>query len=426
MGGGKSHWIRKMLVYLGCLFAGETGLSGIRLGLFCEDFNALNDRHISRLEEPEFPKWMGTYNDTRKEFKAKPEYGGWVIAFRNLDDPAKYDSAEFAVIAIDEAQKNPVNVFNKLRTRLRWPGIDRPRMIVTANPGGELWVKEKFIDHAHPPGEEEAHEFGFVPSLATDNKYLPPSYMLQFGGMTDEEKSAYLKGNWGAFDTGMDGRGSYRLISDDQFATLMVPEVRPVGIKILGVDVGGGKDETAIVGRSDTGYKVHFKKKTKDTLLWIPVALELCDERGYKAIAVDANGIGKGSYDRAVELCEKKRIALVGFSAGEKPKNDEERFKTWKDETYWALREDLLAGARCEYDEGWNELKQLRYFIDSDGRRYMESKEALRKRGIKSPNVADAAAMTHAVDPGEIEEDEVYAGHAFHDENEDIWRGTVQ
>jgi hypothetical protein len=45
-------------------------------------------------------------------------------------------------------------------------------------------------------------------------------------------------------------------------------------------------------------------------------------------------------------------------------------------------------------NNGWNELRQIKYKEDSGGAVKIKSKEEMRKEGIKSPNNADALAMT--------------------------------
>ena len=99
VGSGKSYWIRWTSVYWLIKFYTKYHLKGVRAGIFCEDYPSLNDRHLTKIKY-EFPQWLGTYNEARKEFVLKPAYGSGIIAFRNLDDPAKYLSVEFAVIAI--------------------------------------------------------------------------------------------------------------------------------------------------------------------------------------------------------------------------------------------------------------------------------------------------------------------------------------
>ena len=143
MGGGKSHWLRWMMVDLLTDWAAQ-GKKGVRAGLFCEDYPSLKDRHFSKIQY-EFPEWLGTLNRSDHEYILKKQYGAGVICFRNLDDPSKYQSSEFAAIAVDELTKDDYNTFLFLRTRKRWPGIERTKFLAGTNPGG--------IGHCIPYGE---------------------------------------------------------------------------------------------------------------------------------------------------------------------------------------------------------------------------------------------------------------------------------
>jgi hypothetical protein len=178
------------------------GVRNVRAGLFCEDYPSLHDRQISKIEV-EFPDWLGKWNASRKEFKLAYGWGGGVIACRNLDDPAKYQSAEFAFIAVDELTKNPESIFNILRGSLRWPGIPDTRFMGATNPGGpgHLWVKRLFIDKVMPDEFSGlAHEFAYVRALPTDNPHNSKRYIQELKRMPDKIKRAWLHGNWDVFE----------------------------------------------------------------------------------------------------------------------------------------------------------------------------------------------------------------------------------
>lgn len=199
VGGGKSYWLRWELVYLLMSFA-KKGLRGVRVGLFCEDYPALKDRHLSKIQY-EFPRWLGELNKSDYEFTLSAEYGGGVICFRNLDDPSKYQSSEFAVIAVDELTKNDRTVFDFLRTRLRWANLEDTKFIAGTNPGGigHDWVKKLWIDKTFEDNEQEKHLFHFIPAKATDNPNLPESYYLALEGLPEKMRRAFVEGNWDVF-----------------------------------------------------------------------------------------------------------------------------------------------------------------------------------------------------------------------------------
>jgi phage terminase large subunit len=202
-GGGKSRWIRYYLARFLIRTYAQTRLRNVRVGLFCEDYPALRDRHISKLET-EMPAWLGFWHDSAKEFRLDAGLGGGVIAFRNLDDPSKYQSAEFAAIGVDELTKNAeVGLLHTLRGSLRWPGLDHTPFIAGTNPGGpgHAWVKQLWIDRAFP---EEllpiAHRFAFVRALATDNPHNGRVYLQTLETLPEALRKAWLEGSWDAFE----------------------------------------------------------------------------------------------------------------------------------------------------------------------------------------------------------------------------------
>src|SRR5678809_1546002 len=87
-GGGKSYVLRWTLIVLLIEWYRVHRIIGIRVGLFCEDYPALEDRQISKIRR-EFPSWLGNYNEARHEYTLKEKYGGGIICLRNLD-PVSY------------------------------------------------------------------------------------------------------------------------------------------------------------------------------------------------------------------------------------------------------------------------------------------------------------------------------------------------
>ena len=201
-GPGKSYFLRKYPISFLVEYCFLTlGLRGVRAGLFCEDYPALHDRHLSKIPY-EFPEWLGTYKAQQHEFILSEDFGGGVIAFRNLDDPSKYLSSEFALIEVDELTKNPKETFNFLRLRKRWPGIERTKFVGASNPGGigHDWVKQLWIERNFPSEETEKEQFHFIKALPQDNKYLPESYYNTLGALPEKLRKAYRDGNWDVFE----------------------------------------------------------------------------------------------------------------------------------------------------------------------------------------------------------------------------------
>lgn len=237
-GGGKS-WILRwwLLMFLIEAYA-VYGVENCRVGLFCEDYPALKDRQISKIET-EFPKWLGELKDDRALgliFRLYPRFGGGFIALRNLDDPGKYDSIEFAAIAVDELGKNYQKVFDELRKRLRWPivkgqphfpcgrkkhmkgctlpGHEKPFLHpfgAGTNPGGvgHRWIKNTWVDPLKKGDwtdfpkhlEKIKDRFYFIQALAKDNDFLPEDYYENnLQSLPDQMRRAMADGDWDIFE----------------------------------------------------------------------------------------------------------------------------------------------------------------------------------------------------------------------------------
>jgi hypothetical protein len=196
-GPGKSFWLRwrQVAKHLGWAKAGHRG---VRTMLACEDYPSLLDRQVSKIAV-EFPAWLGTYNHQAHEFRFTSRCGGGAICCRNLNDPSKYQSAEFAMMSIDELTKNPKSKFDALRGSLRWPGIERTEFDAATNSTGlgVAWVRGLWIERAFPKELEPLKdEFAFVPGLPTDNPYLDQSYFDDLNTLPDTLRKAWALGDW--------------------------------------------------------------------------------------------------------------------------------------------------------------------------------------------------------------------------------------
>ena len=389
VGSGKSRWIRWSCVYWLIKYYSKYKIKGVRAGLFCEDYPSLNDRHLTKIKF-EFPHWLGTYNEAKKEFTLAPDYGSGIIAFRNLDDPPKYLSVEFAVIAIDEINRNPKSTFDMLRSRHRWPGIKDVKFLAGCNPLGEAWVKNMFVKRLFAPDEKEQYEFVYVPALPTDNPYLPQEYYKSLESLPENQRRAYLEGNWDAFDEGMDEKGYIRLVTDRELQASYIDNGEHAGYKILGVDPAAGGDNSALVLKSGNLQEVIFNQKLQDTMALVGVIMDNYRKYGVDLIVIDKTGLGQGIYDRIKEL----DYPVRGVSFGEK--SEDEMFGNLKAEWHWRQRKWMLSGGRLLRNFGWNEFELVKY-KNKDGKIIIQPKEELFREGIASPNVVDAAVLTQAV-----------------------------
>ncbi len=417
VGAGKSYLLRWACIYWLLYFAAKMNKDGVRAGLFCEDYPSLNDRHLSKIKT-EFPDWLGTYNEQRHEFTLAPEYGSGVLCFRNLDDPSKYLSVEFAIEAVDEVNRNPISMFTLLRTRLRWPGIKDVKFIAACNPVGEAWVKNFWVKRLFPENEREEQEFFFVKALPTDNPHLDPSYFDSLRSLPEAERKAFLEGNWDAFESTMDENGFVPLITDSELERTYSSLGNHAGMCILGVDPAAGGDKSAIVLKSAHSMEVLFNQRLNDTMDLCGLVYELYRKHGCILCVVDKTGLGQGVYDKLKGM----GLEVRGINFGEKAKDDT-AYKNKKAELFWDLRRWLLSGGKLMRNEAWMELNLIKYKSLNERQVELQPKVQLLKKGLPSPNVADAAALCMAISDTTLKSTRLMRGRpagAFYDAMDDI------
>ncbi len=201
MAGGKSYLLRWAAVGLLMYYWAKYHIADIPVGLFSEDYPTLKDRQISRIER-EFPKWLGEIKENKIDglaFTLRPKWGGGRILLRNLDDPSKYMSSEFAAEFMEESTRNPLQTFQDLRNRLRYPGIEEVKFLAATNPGGigHAWNKDYFVDKVINDPEKE--RFVYIHANAYDNKFISETYIKQLESLPEQQRKAYLEGSWDIF-----------------------------------------------------------------------------------------------------------------------------------------------------------------------------------------------------------------------------------
>jgi len=214
--------------------------------LACEDYPSLKDRQLGKISQ-EFPSWLGKmysdHKDYGRSFILDGEYGGGVICFRNLDDPSKYQSAEFFAIGVDELTKNDYDTFTFLRTRLRWPGLEDRlcKFIGATNPGGigHSFCKQLWIDRVYPPEflkpVDYSSQFAYVPSKAEDNPYLDESYWAMLNTLPLHLRGAFRDGSWDLFvgQIFQEWSRKYHVIKNLKFAHPDGERLYPIGAQVM-------------------------------------------------------------------------------------------------------------------------------------------------------------------------------------------------
>lgn len=160
----------------------------------------------------------------------------------------------------------------------------------------------------------------------------------------------------------------------------------------IGLDVARfGDDDSAFVKRKGNTAKVLEVVNGNSTMELAGKSARYLREYPKATIWIDVIGVGAGVFDR---LREQPDIAdrVYGVNSAGKPSDDAEYINIRMES--WANVRDWLRDAVLEKHEGFYELAKPKYKITSTGKLQLESKEDMKKRGVPSPNVGDALALT--------------------------------
>ena len=201
----------------------------------------------------------------------------------------------------------------------------------------------------------------------------------------------------------IDNEGYIPLLTEAELENAQVDSLHHFGNSKLGIDVaGGGANYSVIIRRSEQFAEVHLRNQNDDTTVLADDALTLKNElnrpinlsavsivRPIIEIDVDSVGIGRGVYDILRGQTDRVYAVIGGGMA-----DDKVRFADKRAENYWRLREWVLTGGKLLKHKQWKELLDIKWKRQSDKKIRIISKEELRKKGIISPDVADALMNT--------------------------------
>ncbi len=163
-----------------------------------------------------------------------------------------------------------------------------------------------------------------------------------------------------------------------------------------GLDVARfGSDDTVLVEGSGNSVELVTIVHGQDTMHVAGMGSRFLSERR-GILAIDEGGVGGGVFDRIKE--QRLPGSVLAVNAGSSPDNDpSDRLVNMRSQLWWHCREALYRGevsfARMpeeQYQRLRAELTAPRYRFSSSGKVVIESKEEMVKRGVPSPDLADA------------------------------------
>lgn len=193
--------------------------------------------------------------------------------------------------------------------------------------------------------------------------------------------------------------GDVQFISSEAVAEAMQREVQVYSFEpfVMGVDVARfGDDASVIYLRRGRDGRTHepIQFRGVDTMFLAGRVAELARQYKIDAVFVDGGGVGGGVVDRLRQL----RVPVwdVQFGAKSDKLVEGETYANKRAEIWGSLRKWLATGALPDSDELREQLIGPSYGLNVRDEIQLERKEDMKKRGLSSPDIADALALTFA------------------------------
>jgi len=163
---------------------------------------------------------------------------------------------------------------------------------------------------------------------------------------------------------------------------------------VFGLDVARfGSDRTALVKRKGNVVLEVKSWGGLDTMQVVGAIVNETKMDKPDEICVDTIGLGSGVADRLRELGLNVRDVNVAESSAMNPNANKLRDELWLSVKEWLATKSVKLPAD---EQLRHELVAPRYTFTSSGKVQVESKDSMRKRGMRSPDLADALCLSFA------------------------------
>lgn len=225
--------------------------------------------------------------------------------------------------------------------------------------------------------------------VAITNKELLDRWIEQYGEDSDFVK-VRVKGEFPSM-------GDLQFISSDVVDKCVGLDVyvSPSDPVVVGVDVARyGSDESVILTRHgrDAEAIPHQRFRGADTMQLAARVVAHAHEHMADAVLIDGGGVGGGVIDR----CRQLGLDVIEINFGNKA--TQPGYARMRDQCWGNMKKALKDGIRLPDDpDVRSDLVSLEYGYNARNELVIESKDDAKKRGIASPDLGDALALTYAV-----------------------------
>lgn len=379
----------------------------------------------------EISKWLRNNPELKKEItwtKEKVYLNGypeeWFAVARTATNPEALQGfhSQHLLFVIDEASGVKDETFEPVLGAL---SEENARLLMMGNP---TKLTGFFFD-SHNKNREQ---YSTIHVDGRNSKRVSKKFVKQIVDMFGEDSDVFRVRVAGVFPKSMPDSFIPRSLCEEA-AELSIPEILQPELITIGVDVARFGNDSSVIypmldRRKSKPYQSYAHNNTVELADQVEsvideYALQYCDIR-YSArisVRIDCDGLGVGVYDilytKQAEICqtvEEERQERFGNDSRNIPtfeleilechfgaaggKIAEEEPIAYFNSTglMWGAVRNALKEGILQIPDDEQLMKQLsnrRYKIEEDGTIRLERKEEMKKRGVSSPDIADALAL---------------------------------
>lgn len=366
---------------------GLTCFSDVKIGCTAPTAHQLQDvlwPEIRKWRDRMLEPWRSAVDVTSDKVTVRDTDNFAVARTARKDNPDAMQGlhATVMIFLIDEASGIDDVVFEVAQGALSTPGA---RVVMAGNP-------TRTTGYFHRAFHVNRAYWDCYTFTCIDSPLVSSDYVKQMRDEYGEDSDIYRVRVAGEFPSGGDmqfirltdvERAATRIVRDDAF------DFAPV---LLGVDVAWyGGDESVIFKRQGLWSQIVWHAHNVDPTTLSGIVAQLEDEHQADAVFVDATGIGAGVLSNLISLGRMPiRVDFGGGAAKKEYLN--KRAECWGEMRKWIVDEGKLPDHQRLKDD----LTGVEYQYNMTGKLQLERKEVMRKRGLASPDYADALALTFA------------------------------
>ena len=345
------------------------------------------------------PEWMSSsIESTKDRIVRHPNYKGNFISFRTArkENPEALAGvhAENVLVIVDEASGVDEIIYETGMGILSTPGAIIILIGNPTKPSGFFYKTHTLLKKLW-----WTRKVSCLDSTRVDESYIE-SQKLTYG-IDSRQYAVRVLGEFPA-------SGADSVIPRDTVEGAIDRDVYAIeGDTIWGIDPGRGGDPTGFVERRANVLITAEELKYVDLMRVVGWVVERYADTTPRLrpshICIDSIGLGAGVADRLTEVFTDKgwpcNIVHVNVSEASSMSDRYMRLRAevWYNVRAWFEKKDVKILPFDARDQIVEELVAVEQIIMSTGKVDIESKDTMKKRGVPSPNLADALCLTFAV-----------------------------